>query len=673
VNVSVSNLTFDLTPSKDLIDQKVWHAGKRLDYAYRECQKEMDMINRAFYELMFRGDADGAPFAYPIPTYNIHERFDWDNPNNDLLWEMTGKMGTPYFSNFINSDMDPSDARSMCPLGPDEKVLAISAYGRLVYAPIKKFDNNYNYEYEIYSDGKFVRGCFNKWENQELIEVGLANGHSITMSKTHLNFVMRDKAGEVEEITGAELREGLYLPYSLKVFGGDGQTYDDGLHLGETLDIDKWGPNVFAMSEEFRKGLLDGCIKRFYADAPHSHRNIITVPAESHVEKLNMLCATLGRMNRVWECAMDGKQIYLIELYDTVQDNGDDWFVKDDRVWVTIVSINEAPGSVGYCFEVEEGAPVFTVGTTGILTHNCRLRLDKREILKRGGGLFGSAEKTGSIGVCTLNLPRIAYLAKDEDDFFTLLDKYMVLAKDGLETKRVFLQSQIDKGLLPAFVEYVGTLRNNFSTIGLVGMNEMCVNLFGEGIASKMGHDFSVRVLDYMNERIADFQEETGNLYNLEQSPAESCAHRLALLDKAEFGDSIFSQGDQAPYYTNSCHLPVNQVESITQLLDHQDELQTKFSGGSVVHLYLGNSISGDKAKHIVRTVCNNYRIPYLSLSPVYSICPTHKFISGYHETCPHCGEPTEAYQRVTGYIRQISKFNPGKKAEFKDRRQLNV
>jgi len=423
-----SNLSFDLTPPKHLLDEFVIVGNEYLDYTYKECQEEMNMLNKAFYEIMLEGDANGKPHSYPIPTYNIHERFDWDHPNNDLLWEMTGKYGTPYFTNYINSDMDPSDAMSMC----------------------------------------------------------------------------------------------------------------------------------------------------------------------------------------------------------------------------------------------------------------CRLRIDLRELRKRGGGLFGSGEKTGSIGVVTINLPRLAFLSsrlypanKDsaKKHFYQILAEYMDLAKDSLVVKRSFLEDQIERGLLPAFKEYVGTLDNHFSTIGLVGMNEMCHNLLGVGIKDEEGRQFSLEVLDFMRERIADYQEETEDLFNLEATPAESCAYRLAKVDKTEFGDEIFTMGVHdglAPYYTNSCHLPVDEVEDIMQQIAHQEELQEKFTGGTVSHLYMNTSISGDVAKRIVKTVCENFRLPYLSISPVYSICPEHKFIHGYEPECPHCGEPTEQYQRITGYIRQISKFNVGKKAEFADRAQLS-
>jgi ribonucleoside-triphosphate reductase len=400
-----------------------------------------------------------------------------------------------------------------------------------------------------------------------------------------------------------------------------------------------------------------------------------------------MLASTLGTVTNVVADQREGRfgtdPNYTVRIYQLTNDYyRDTWFKSDDKVWFKIEKVEEIPSSTAYCFEVEDGEPVFTVGTTGILTHNCRLKIDLRELRRRGGGLFGSGELTGSIGVVTLNLPRLAYLSSKKydnvesakKDFFIELEKYMNIAKESLELKRAFLEKQLEVGLFPAFKKYVGHLENHFSTIGLVGMNEMCLNLLGTGIKDDEGKQFSLEVLDFMRDKIADFQEETGNLYNLEATPAESCAFRLAKIDVGEFGEDIITQGNTngfAPYYTNSCHLPVSEVEDILQVISHQEELQEKFTGGTVVHLYTQNSMSGDMAKHIIRTICENYKVPYVSISPVYSICPDHNFIEGNQPICPHCGKETEQYQRITGYIRQVSKFNPGKKAEFADRHQL--
>ncbi|KUK71692.1 MAG: Anaerobic ribonucleoside-triphosphate reductase [Clostridiales bacterium 38_11] len=410
-----SNLTFDLMVPIDMQVKPVIVAGKTLNYKYSDCQDEMDMINRAFYEVMLEGDSNGSVLSYPIPTYNIHKAFNWDRDNDKLLWEMTGKYGIPYFANFINSDMKPEDARSMC----------------------------------------------------------------------------------------------------------------------------------------------------------------------------------------------------------------------------------------------------------------CRLRLDKRELVKRNGGLFGSGEKTGSIGVVTLNLPRYAYEANNKEMFYKRLDHNLSLAKESLVIKRKFLTQQLERGLLPAFTEYIGTLQNHFSTIGYVGANEMCENLLGQDITSEEGYAFTYEVLEYMRSRIQDFQEETGDLFNLEATPAESTAYKLASRDKKIYKE-IITQGDKIPYYTNSCHIPVKLVTDIHSLYEHQHKLQALHTGGTVIHNYLETSISGEKAKTIVKYVTENFKAPYTSLSPVYSICKTHGFIHGRHTTCPYCGGLVESYQRVTGYIRPVSRFNNGKKEEFKDRNQIN-
>ena len=414
-----SNITLDLTPPMDLLNEYVIVGGEILNYTYKQCQLEMDMINRAFYELMIEGDSKNRPFAYPIPTYNIHKRFDWDNPNNDLLWEIAGKFGYPYFANFINSDMNPEDARSMC----------------------------------------------------------------------------------------------------------------------------------------------------------------------------------------------------------------------------------------------------------------CRLRLNTKELLRRNGGLFGSGDSTGSLGVVTINLPRIAYLSRGKKErFFKDLENTLDIARDSLEIKREWLQKNIiDKKLVPAFCTYVGTLKNHFSTIGIVGMNEMCENFFsgGDDILTEIGKNFSVEVSNFIRKKLVEYQKETKNLYNYEATPAESTCYRLAKKDKEEFDDIITRGTEKAPYYTNSCHIPVSKIENIKQIMDHQDDLQVLFTGGTVVHLFMGSAITGQQAKHIIKTVCEKYKAPYISISPLNRYCPEHGYIEEQVDVCPKCGTTVEKYQRITGYLRRIDFFNDGKKAEFSERKQL--
>lgn len=413
-----SNITFDLTPPEDLLDEYCIVGGDLVSFTYRSCQQEIDMLNRAFFETMLEGDANGKLFAYPIPTYNIHSRFDWNNPNNKLLWEMAGKYGIPYFANFINSELDITDVRSMC----------------------------------------------------------------------------------------------------------------------------------------------------------------------------------------------------------------------------------------------------------------CRLRLDLSELRKRNGGLFGAGDSTGSIGVVTINLPRIAYENKgDITGFYNALDKYLIIAKDSLTIKRKWLEDNIlNSNAIPAFMEYVGTLNNHFSTIGVVGMNEMCMNFMGKNIVDEEGHQFAHEVGEHIRNNLLKFQEETGVLFNYEATPAESTCYRLALKDKELYPD-IYTQGSGKDcYYTNSCHIPVSMVKDINSTFAHQDDLQIQFTGGTVIHVWLEGAIPGEHAKTIVQEMFNKYQVPYMSLSPISRYCEEHGYVTEHVDKCPICKKQLKKYQRITGYLRCIDNFNRGKAAEFKDRVQLN-
>jgi len=416
-----TNLTFDLTPPNDLLDDYVIIGGEFASFTYRSCQQEMDMLNKAFYEIMLEGDSEHKLFAYPIPTYNIHKRFDWDNPNNKLLWELTGKYGTPYFANYINSDMNPEDSRSMC----------------------------------------------------------------------------------------------------------------------------------------------------------------------------------------------------------------------------------------------------------------CRLRLDLRELRKRNGGLFGSGDSTGSIGVVTINLPRIAYESEgDEEQFFKKLEYYLDIAKKSLVMKRAWLQENIlDTGAIPAFKEYVGTFDNHFSTIGVIGMNEMCENFFEDhaNILSEKGKAFAEKVNEYIRNKLVEYQEETGVLWNLEATPAEATCYRLALRDKKDYEDIITQGEGKDCYYTNSCHIPVKYITGIDSTFKHQETLQTQFTGGTVIHVYMEGAISGDNAKEIVKAMFTRYKEPYMSISPISRYCNEHGYVKEIVDKCPICKQKLKKYQRITGYLRCVDNFNRGKKAEFDDRTQLNA
>lgn len=427
-----TNITMDLTVPSYYADQNVIIGGEPQKETYSDFQNEMNMLNRAYFEVMMQGDATGQVFTFPIPTYNITKDFDWDNPELNGLWEMSAKYGIPYFSNFINSDMSPEDARSMC----------------------------------------------------------------------------------------------------------------------------------------------------------------------------------------------------------------------------------------------------------------CRLRIDNRELEYRGGGLFGSNPLTGSIGVVTMNLPRIAFLAKNETDFFNLLAEKMELAKESLERKRKLLEELTDKELYPYTKFYLRDIKarngcywkNHFSTIGLVGMNEACLNLLGEGIGDEVGREFALKTMDFMREKIAQFQIETGNNYNLEATPAEGTSYRLAKMDKEKLAsikcaneDDYYLKGAK-PFYTNSTQLPVNFTEDIFEVLDHQDDLQTKYTGGTVVHIYAGERIYDTKImKNLVKKICTNYKIPYFTFSPTFSTCPNHGYVAGEHFECPKCGDECEVFSRVVGYIRPVKQWNEGKRTEFEARKTFIV
>ena len=417
-----SNITLDWTVPRDLRDLPAIVAGKEMNFTYGDCEAEMAMVNKAFIEIMIEGDANGRGFQYPIPTYSITRDFDWSpTENNRMLFEMTAKYGTPYFSNYINSDMEPSDVRSMC----------------------------------------------------------------------------------------------------------------------------------------------------------------------------------------------------------------------------------------------------------------CRLRLDLRELRKKSGGFFGSGESTGSIGVVTINMPRLAYLSKDEEDFFRRLDHMMDIAARSLKTKRTVITKLLDEGLYPYTKRYLGTFNNHFSTIGLVGMNEAGLN--AKWVRADMTHeecqDFTKKVLNHMRDRLSDYQEQYGDLYNLEATPAESTSYRLAKHDVKQFPDIITaSEPGGTPYYTNSSHLPVGYTDDIFTALDVQDELQTLYTSGTVFHAFLGEKLPDwQAAANLVKKIAENYKLPYYTISPTYSVCKNHGYLSGEHFTCPYCGEKPEVYSRITGYYRPVQNWNAGKTEEYRARREYVI
>ena len=724
-----TNITMDLKPHGMLADQAVIIGGKPQKETYSEFQEEMDMINKAFCEIMLEGDSQGRLFSFPIPTYNLTKDFDWDSPKYDKLWEMTAKYGIPYFSNFINSDMSPDDARSMCPLAGNEKVLIKSSRRQgLEFSTIRNiYEGNSKKEiYEIYSDGEFVQGRFNKFENQRMLKVTLANNHVIKMSDKHLNFVLTDINSDIKECTGSELTTDMYLPYSLNIYDGNGGTKELGYFVGAyagdgSLDGDSsvvfslskgqkanvvkklinisekyFGANysikeykntelltlrihskaavglckdyvegkernkrykarTFDSSKDFRIGILDG---HYATDG--GNRNRIYTSSKKMVETLNMLAASLGTTTAIYKDIREGRlgqePNYAVLIYQLDRKKyGDFWFKKEKKLWMRIKSIEEIPNTTAYCFEVLNGTPIFTVGTTGILTHNCRLRLDNRELRKRGGGLFGANPLTGSVGVVTINMARIGYLAKDEKEYFKMLDHWMDIAKDSLMIKRDFIEKYMKKGLYPYSKFYLKDVaerfdgeyfKNHFNTIGLIGLNESVINFMNEdeNLGTKNGREFGLKVMDHMREKLMDYQNETNQLFNLEATPGEGTTYRLAKADKKRFGDDIIAGSDigsnksKDPYYTNSSQLPVGYTDDVWEALDLQDDFQTKYTGGTVLHIFLGEKMPNiESTRNFVRKVAENYELPYFSITPTFSICPKHGYITGEHEFCPKC------------------------------------
>jgi ribonucleoside-triphosphate reductase len=754
-----SNITLDIKVSPVFAKTPVIIGGQPQKETYAEFQEEIDMFNRALYEGLMAGDAHGRVFTFPIPTINITKDFEWDNPALEPLWEATAKYGVNYFSNYINSDMKPEDIRSMCPLAGDEKVLIKSSRGRgLEYSTIKFIynGNSKQEKYWIYSDGKFVKGKFSEFANQKMLRVVLANNHEVEMSEEHLNFVLKNKYSKTDTLPGKSLRPGMYLPYSLNVFKGNGGNTDLGYFVGAyagdgsldretsvvfslskdakqtvakklqkigekyfgahsslspdldtgllTLKIharaavglcrdfvvgkerDKnYASKIFGTSEKFRRGAIEG-----HLATDGGNRNRIYTSSWKMVETLNMLAATLGTTTSIYEDNREGRlgkePNFAVLIYRLNRERLSNlWFKKKDRLWMRIKSIERLSKSVAYCFEVENNEPMFTIGTTGILTHNCRLRLDKRELYNRGGGgLFGAGALTGSIGVCTINLPRIGYLSKTKKEFFERLKKVMDIAKESLEIKRKTLEYFIEKGLYPYsrhYLEGVKQMRgayfgNHFSTIGLVGMNEAWLNFLGENIASKKGQKLTLEVLDFMREQLVRYQKETDNLYNLEQTPAEGTSYRLALKDRAKYPGIITAGTKAVGYYTNSTQLPVNYTDDVFEALRLQDKIQSKYTGGSVLHLFLGERLSDAQAvKALVKKIFENFHLPYITITPTFSICPSHGYLSGEHFFCPECTikQPCEVYSRVVGYIRPVNQWHTGKQQEYKDRKEFKV
>lgn len=743
-----TNFTMDWTVPDDLAELNCIVGGEEIDLRYKDCKREMDMINKAIIDVMLEGDANGRGFQYPVLTYSITKDFDWDEEsiNNQLLFEMTAKYGIPYFSNYINSDMSPSDLRAMCPVTPDTLVVVRSKQNGIRVCQIKDVYNGYNIKgtlYDVWTGKDWCAGRPVKVDKTDVYEIVFSNGYSVRMGENHLQ-PTRDNG----TLKASELKEGMWLPFNKHSYGTDLGSYEfgyavgayagDGSHdssaivyslckfekddetektltkfwksvgfdvkttysdnnvrfvrvNGNPYDIvsryvfgenalDKGLTNkTFGASDEFKRGFIAGLRA---TDGSREKRRIST-SSKTMTEHLNILFSSLGLKCTIGSAdTRDGR--YSVNPNYTVafpeRERYGDIFDEDDRyIYYKIKTITKCnySGDYLYCFEVDNDDHLFALAN-GLITHNCRLRLDLRELRKKSGGYFGSGDSTGSIGVVTINMPRLAYTSKDEAEFYTRLDKLMDIAARSLEIKRSVISQFLDNGLYPYTKRYLGSFNNYFSTIGLVGMNEACLNAawIKDTIASEAGYRFSCAVLDHMRERLADYQEKYGNLYNLEATPAESTSHRFAKHDVEAYPD-IITAGTKTggtPYYTNSSHLPVDFTEDIFTALDIQDGLQTKYTSGTVFHAFLGEKLpSWQSAMKLTRTIAENYRLPYFTFSPTYSVCKNHGYIAGEHFTCPECGEATEVYSRVTGYYRAVQNFNDGKAQEYKDRTEYVI
>lgn len=710
-----SNLTLNLTVPEYAVDQPVIIGGKPMNDGYGEFQEEIDMFNRAFAEILYEGDYRGRPFSFPIGTINVDKNFDWDSDANDVLWDVTAKTGPFYFANFISSDMDPEDVRSMCPLSSSEKVL-VEQEGSLRMCNIGDVGNDGSL-HTIFSDGKFVRGKFQEWDNQEAMTVVLDNGHSITMSKTHLNFAKDGIGGKIKELIGSDLRVGMYLPYSSTGYDGEFGNYDLGYIVGSFMCVGEFDNGLVfhydqhdlvpdergamrntisalkAMGAEVSTVRRDGDVRaisddivkhvKMFVDDSGSTRSynpsIINTSimfkrgvidaytdinslgdgwsriSEDALEFMNILVASCGMFTSVR--VQDDTILFKVGASGT----NVDYFVEDGLWWVRISEIiDRGTEEKMYCFEVLGDKPMFTVATTGILTHNCHLHLDTRELKSKGGGLFGANPKTGSINVTTINLPRLAYLSHNEEEFLERLSEKMDMAVNIAEIKRGVVEDMTSRGLYPYSRRYLNSIKatgggwwdNHFDTVGIVGMNEALLNLYGTTTADDDGIDATIRMLNFMRDRAKDLQDKYGHLVNIEATPAESVSYRLAMKDRDKFpGIRIYNQeqygSDKRPYYTNSTQLPVDFTNDPYEVAKKQEVIQSMYTGGTVQHFYLGESLNfGIEAKTFIRKILTNFKLPYITVTPTFTVCPIHGRISGSHKYCPYCDEKLIAEAR---------------------------
>ncbi|MEM4229394.1 MAG: anaerobic ribonucleoside-triphosphate reductase [Thermoproteota archaeon] len=823
-----SNVTLDLRVPSFMKDEPVIIGGQVLDDTYGDFQEEMNVFNRALAEVMLEGDAVGRVFTFPIPTINITKDFNWDDETVRKVLETSAKYGIPYFANFVNSDMNPEDVRSMC-LHPDEELLIRNSgnigrktIGEIVEKYAGKFENDgwaepsrevealsLNPETWKVEWAKIKR--FLRVTDRKMVKIVTEDGKTIKVSRNHLipvvtiNGIINKLAKDVEPgdivltlksasralaanyekigslildeklagLLGFFIADGNYLIESRK-----NKTY--GLPMGLQFTFGSKDPLLRKTIEKLIKDVL-GCSVREKRDKRYNTYYLYVYSTDIARAFYNAGFKKYGRLPQVifnspptvikaflkYFFLGDGyeknKEIHLNDgglardlailfsmvgmpvcyrekkksqrIYiqhkksktnsvgnltiPTLYERVPGWMAKSTyvvpglnkgrMVGVETLSKYDAHTEeskrfvngdvmlvrVVKCelidlekeqefFDIELEKNHLFIHSLGNITHNCcHLRLDKRELKKRGGGLFGANPLTGSVGVVTINMPRIGFLSKSEGEFFARLDRIMVLAKDVLEIKRKWLEKFTEAGLYPYSRFYLRHIKesfgyywkNHFSTIGLIGMYEACLNFLGCSIGEPEGLSFSIKVLDFMRKRLQDFQEETGNIFNLEATPAEGTSHRLARIDKKTYPSIIVANEEEvkrgaAPYYTNSTHLPVYYTDDLWEYLRLQDPLQTRYTGGTVVHVWLGESNPPvESVAALVRKICENFKLPYFTLTPTFSICPEDGYLAGEQHTCPKCGRTAEVYSRVVGYLRPVEQWNQGKQEEFKQRK----
>jgi ribonucleoside-triphosphate reductase len=713
-----TNITLDLQVPKIFKDQPVIIGGVPTDDVYGDFQKEMDILNKALFEVMLAGDGKGRIFTFPIPTVNITKDFDWDAKNLETFWELESKYGVAYFCNYVNSDMDPEDSRSMCFSGNTPILYRNVKTGRICRTDLLGLYAKQEVAIEVPCNGKWLPATAVKVQlsKEKFMTVQLRTGVELLVTDNHQHLT---KDGlkltcqlttddylavskktlpwqglgnyEFGKMLGWYLAEGSHcgtdtIQFSLGDKDVEGIKFltlwfneNLGVHCSVVQNTGK-SKSIFVNAEgsytfisRFIKGkaknkkllnwwkLSQTCLQGLWdawKEGDGSGNEIYTSSkelAQQMMEVANILGIKVNFKSYYGTSTLNDKTYtgwsYALNICTPSNKRGRIFFdtFDDTYYYVKVEKIKQhtSTSKVAYCVEMRGDQPYFEL-PSGVITHNCcRLRLDKRELLKRGGGLFGANALTGSIGVVTLNMPMLAYESNGSlDKFFTLIDKYMDKAKRSLEAKRKVLEHYTDQGLYPYSQHYLDSVKlkeakywaNHFSTIGLVGLYEAAQNLMID-YTSPEGKRFAENTLTFMRRRLLEYQKDTGNLYNLEATPAEGTSYRLALLAKKMYPKLIASGTDKTPLFTNSSQLPVNYSPDLFKVLEHQDSLQSLYTGGTVLHMFLGETMKPNDIKVLVKKVFSNYTLPYLSITPTFSVCPTHGYIVGAHPSCPKCTE----------------------------------